>query len=194
MSGKRKRLIVASGMLFVAVLVVFLFQLSGAPKKGPEPVYQGKTLSQWMAARKMTDSTDPRSPLTPELASAVEAVKRMGTNALPFLMDELRARDALIWKKIPYPLYRSLRFIERMRSRGGPGEWERHQQAVFFLSALGPLAKPALPDIANCLDHPHTAEPALEVLNFYASNGEMSPGPEVATALLKAMTNGSRRV
>jgi len=194
MAAKRKRVVVASGALLVAIITAFLFQLSRPQKRGPEPVYQGKTLSQWMAARKVTDSTDPRSSPTPELVSAIEAVRQMGTNALPFLVDELRARDALIWKKIPYSVYVRFRFIRRIRSTGGPGARERHMQAVFFLSAMGPLAKPALPEVAKCLDHPDTAEPALEVLNFYASNDQMSPGPEVATALLNAMTNGNRRV
>ncbi len=170
MAAKRKRVVVASGALLVAIITAFLFQLSRPQKRGPEPVYQGKTLSQWMAARKVTDSTDPRSSPTPELVSAIEAVRQMGTNALPFLVDELRARDALIWKKIPYSVYVRFRFIRRIRSTGGPGARERHMQAVFFLSAMGPLAKPALPEVAKCLDHPDTAEPALEVLNFYASN------------------------
>jgi HEAT repeat protein len=196
MAAKRKRVIVASGALLVAVIAVFLFQLSRPPKRGPEPVYQGKTLSQWMAARKMTDYSDPRFPSTPELASAIEAVKQMGTNALPFLLDDLRARDALIWKKIPGSIYFKFRFLYRARSayyRGRGGPHERNEQAVFFLRAMGPLATPALPEIAKCLDHPDIAQPALEVLNFYASNGQMSPGPEVTTALLKAMTSGDRR-
>ena len=77
---------------------------------------------------------------------------------------------------------------------GGPGAYERHMQAVFFLSAMGPLAKPALPEIAKCLEHSDTAEPALEILNFYASNNQMSPGPEVTAALLQAMTSANRRV
>jgi HEAT repeat protein len=118
----------------------------------------------------------------------------MGTNALPFLLDDLRAQDALIWKKIPIGVYVKYRFVRRIRSMGGPGERERQQQAVYFLRAMGPLAKPALPEIAKCLDHPDTAESALEVLNFYASNDQMSPGPEVTAALLKATTNGNRHV
>jgi hypothetical protein len=198
MFGIRKRVAIASGVFVGAVLVVvLLFQVSGPRKRGPEPVYKGKTLSQWMAARKMTDTTDPRFPPTPELASAIEAVRQIGTNALPFLLDDLRARDALIWKKIPISVYRRFRFISRARDtyyrdRGGP--YERQNQAVFFLRAMGPLAKPALPEIAKCLDHPDTAESTLEVLNFYASNDQMRPGPEVTTALLKAMTNGNRHV
>lgn len=193
MAGKKKRVVIASGVFLIAVAAVMLFQLS-RPRRGPEPGYQGKTLSQWMAVRRSIDSTDPRSPLTPELASAIEAVKQMGTNALPFLVDELRARDALIWKKIPTAVYVKYRFIRRIRAMGGTGARERHMQAVFFLSAMGPLAKPALPEIAKCLDHPDTAEAAVELLNFYASTSQMSPGPEATMALLKAITNGDRRV
>jgi hypothetical protein len=197
MSGMRKRVAIASGVFIGAVLVVvLLFQVSGPRKRGSEPVYNGKTLSQWMAARKMTDATDPRFP-TPELALAIEAVRQMGTNALPFLIDDLRARDPLIWRKIPGPLYFRFKFLYRARSadyRGRGGPHERNEQAVFFLRAMGPLAEPALPQIAKCLEHPETAGPALEVLNFYASNDQMRPGPEVTAALLKAMTMGNRYV
>jgi len=192
MAGMRKRLVIASGVFVVAVAAVLFFVMS-QPRRGSQPVYQGKTLRQWMAVRRMIDPTNPGLP-TPELASAIDAVRQMGTNALPFLMDDLRARDALIWKKIPTTVYVKFRFIRRIRSMGGTGAWERHQQAVYFLSAMGPLARSALPEIAKCLAHPDTAEGAVDILNFYASNRQMSPSPDVTTALLKAMINGDRIV
>jgi len=195
MVGKRKRVIIASGILLVGVAAMLLFKIS-RPRRGPEPVYQGKPLSQWMAAKKMLDAADPKFPIS-ELAPAIEAVRQMGTNALPFLVDDLCAQDALIWRKIPASMYLRFRFILRARGayyHGEPDPWERQQRAIFFLSAMGSLAEPALPEIAKCLDHPDAAEGALEVLNFYASDKQMRPGPEVTTALLKATTNGSRRV
>jgi HEAT repeat protein len=141
----------------------------------------------------MTDTTDPSFP-TPELASAIDAVRQMGTNALPFLVGDIRAREALIWKKMPVSVYRRFRFISRARNayyRDDQGPHERHDQAVFFLRAMGPLAKPAIPALAECLDQPETAEPAVDVLGFYDSHGPAGLGLDATSALLKAITNAN---
>ena len=47
-----------------------------------EPSYQGKSLSQWVA------DLDPQG--RPESAKAAEAVRHMGTNAIPYLLEWMR--------------------------------------------------------------------------------------------------------
>jgi hypothetical protein len=158
-------------------------------------MYEGKTLSHWMAVRKTTETTDPSFP-TPALASAIEAVRHMGTNALPFLIDDIRAMDSRIWGKLVMSAYKSghksiVRKMMRVSEKSGPGMWERHDRAVYFLRAMGPLAKPAIPALADCLDWPETAEPAVDVLGFGDSYRQAGLGLEATSALMKATTNGN---
>ena len=81
----------------VAVLVVSLWVVSFAPKA---PVYQGKTFYQWATKlqKVQSDYNDPDRGKKLEITSA--AIRTMGTNCLPLVMADLRARptrkDALL--------------------------------------------------------------------------------------------------
>lgn len=125
----------------------------------------------------------------PSLATpAIEAVRHMGTNALPFLMNDFQAKDGLFWRNVPGSFY-PLGFVRWLRRMSGPSSWERHDRAIYFLQALGPLAKPAIPALSACLDQPDLAQPAVDILGFSDSRGRVSLGPEATPALLKAMAN-----
>src|SRR5213594_4275496 len=67
--------------------IVAVFFLASQPS---EPVYQGKHLSQWLWEFDMSNSL-----LEPDRGKkAEEAIREMGTNAVPFLVRELRVRDS----------------------------------------------------------------------------------------------------
>ena len=91
----------------------------GSVLGGPHDlVYEGKELSRWLAE---TNKATKPWELTRE---AGEAVKAIGTNAVPFLLSEFE--------------------------RDGP-KW---YQAVSALALLGSNAAPALPTLARYIDDP----------------------------------------
>lgn len=178
--GKRLRIL---GIILIAAAVVFLAWLVLFPHT-PDPVYQGKALSQWVA------TPNPGRYDASGSASAIVAVRQMGTNALPFLIREFRSRDALIWRILPGPLYR-LKMTGRIRTLFGPTADERQQRAGYFLEMLGPVAKPVIPALSECLDRPDIAMQAVDVLGNHGQGAYVSLGPEATLPLLKAMTNGN---
>ena len=121
--GKRYLIALIVGALLLAVGIL----LFGPRYK--EPVYQGKRLSEWLAALR-----------TPRKEAAADAIRQMGSGAVPFLIHELQATDSplkvmvigLVQKQRWYPV----RFVEAN---------ERHERARAALKALGPLAAPAIP-------------------------------------------------
>lgn len=119
---------------------------------------------------------------------AIDAVRHMGTNALPFLIRDFQARDGLVWRHVPYSLYR-YRVVLALRRMSGPNAALRHDRARYFLEAIGPLAKPAIPALSDSLDDPDLAHPAVQILASYDSRGHVELGPDATPALLKAMTN-----
>jgi len=173
-------------VIFLAVVLVVLVWQVLRPRES-EPIYKGKTLSQWEAEKKPTDF-DP-SISTP----AIDALRQMGTNALPYLIQDLRSKDALFWRKLPRSAY-SLRLIIRIRLMCGPPAWERQDRAIYFLKALGSMAKPAIPALSECLDRPEIAEQSADILGHYDSIGRVGLGTEATPPLLKAMTNGNASV
>jgi hypothetical protein len=74
--GKKRLILLAVLGIAVVALVAWLSMPS------PEPVYQGKPLSYWLA------HPDGRSPVT--YNEAYEAIRQIGTNAIPILLRRLQ--------------------------------------------------------------------------------------------------------
>src|SRR5713226_750740 len=88
---KTKRLRVGLAILLLALFggIAWLLLLPG----GPDPIYQGRALSAWL-----DDYVTPGPRLTDEGRQAAnEAVRHLGTNALPMLLRRLRTKDAPLW-------------------------------------------------------------------------------------------------
>src|SRR5438552_11935182 len=83
---KKRHVIVLVAALSIGLLV-FLFLPSKAP---PDPKYQGEPLSFWVQQELRSPTNWQRLDLTPE---ASEAVRQIGTNAIPFLFGKIRYRD-----------------------------------------------------------------------------------------------------
>jgi len=80
---KRRKVLVVLGLIAVAVVCFVTLQ------PPDEPNYQGRYLSEWMAAyeaaanRLDSSANNPSSPALAELKEAESAVRAIGTNALP---------------------------------------------------------------------------------------------------------------
>jgi hypothetical protein len=128
----RRTVVVGIAMLAVATLGARWW-----PKFQAEPVYRGKTLSAWLAER--NEPYPGREVLTQEAEAAVRAI---GTDAIPSLMNWLRASDSS-GNQIASTVVTRLTAAIRM-----PGSYEMQTRAAYGLAALGPVAKPVFPEIA----------------------------------------------
>ncbi len=111
----------------------------------PEPVYQGKRLSAWLEdyvpvvyPTSMPTAADKAAILRPWAAD--NAVRHIGTNAIPTLLRLLRARDSTFRLKL-IALTQKQHFI---KIHFVPAS-ERNRQAGRAFLALGSTAKDALP-------------------------------------------------
>jgi hypothetical protein len=149
------------GRLLRLVLVIVLLAglASSFFMRVPEPVYQGKRLSAWLAESK---SDGPGSALP---QPSLVAVRHMGTNALPFLVRMLTAKDSSLKR----PLVSS-KFLT-------PPEIS-HKRALAAFRSLGPDAKGAIPLLADSLSNKSAATDSAVALTFI--------GPEALAPLVSA--------
>jgi hypothetical protein len=115
--------------------VIFLLLLAAWPAPAAEPVYNGKALSEWLVTMK-TNSSD------------AEAVRKIGTNALPTLMNIISVEQ---WsRKRVLGKLKSLDFREAAGNKNIPTEVFRGL-AVDGFAVLGTNAEPAIPQLKRLL-------------------------------------------
>src|SRR5262245_13961741 len=126
----RKRFRIMLAILVVAAFggVVWLVQ------RPSEPVYEGRRLSFWL--------TGYDQPEHDELTrtEADEAVRHLGTNAIPTLLRMLRAKDSALTRRV----VQSVQKHHLLKVRHTP-DWQQHKQAVSAFERLGAGAKEAVP-------------------------------------------------
>src|SRR5262249_41060104 len=142
MTTNRKiiRTAVATGIVIVLGILTWL--LLHAPSVR-EPAYHGKTLSQWLSIWDPSKSKPTMSHLVAQDSIDCEnAIRAMGTNSIPFLLQWLQATDSG-WKQQFLKLARkqhliAINYVEPkdLRSRGSMG-----------LFMLGYEARSAVPDL-----------------------------------------------
>ena len=134
----KRRVGTAIGLLLTAVLAWIVWQTSG-PR---EPVFEGRTLSSWLERHVPTSAADPPYN-SPGWRKADEALRRIGTNAIPTLLEMISARDRP-------PFVRKL--MEFARRRGWT-HWSyryamsRHEEAEYAFQVLGANAVSAVPEL-----------------------------------------------
>ena len=144
-----------------------------------EPVYQGRNLTAWLSDFDH-DEIERR-------VSAAGAVRRIGVDAVPFLIERLRydpnsvKRESrlLRWKRQSLEWLNKHTFIKVSSAR--PANARR--QALAGLDALGPLATNALPALEKLLDERPPDPSALYVVARI--------GPQGLPVLYRALTNST---
>jgi hypothetical protein len=164
----RRRKLLLGGLLFV-VLVILVWGIMYLSSRH-EPVYQGKSLSQWIAPFCVQTTTNPYAPAGPqhfqELQPTRRAITEIGTNALPFLIAKLNHREA--------PLHRTLRQLADKQPYVGlrlADPRVARIRAIRALAVLGPVAEPAIPSLAAQLRDPLLSEHAVYALSGMGRNG-----------------------
>lgn len=147
-------------MVFVVLIVAVALQVS----VGRQPSHDGRTLESWLA------DLDAR-PLDTNAPVAM-AIQAMGTNAIPFLVEEVTQLDPAWRRKLGRP-HRWNRFNILA---GSPAQKSR-QRAAAALRFLGDDARPALPlllaQIRASQGHPTAAW--VGVLAIYKNVPETIP-------------------
>jgi len=104
-----------------------------------EPVYQGKTLSAWLEGHAAFNP----SYNSPQWMKADDALRRIGTNAIPTLLKMIRAKDP------PPAMLKLLQFAQSkrlIRSRYRSA-FLRNEEAEYAFQALGTNAAAAVPGL-----------------------------------------------
>jgi len=130
---------IAGSVLAVALIVAFILGLvSGTP----EPKYNGRKLTEWLE-----ELRHPSSPSPLARTNAMIAIRHMGTNAVPYLVTMLHAKDSKLKSKCVDLLSRQRWVNFHFRD-----DYLRRDDALRGLGVLGPDAKTAIPEIAKLLD------------------------------------------
>ncbi len=153
-------------------MVVFLVGVKGTR----EPTYQRRPLSSWL--EDMGGMVRP-----PEsYAAASEAIRHMGTNAIPFLLKRLQARDSAAKRKVMEWNAKQSTFQFHFTQAA-----ELRYQAIRAFHALEPeVRSAAIPPLAVLLNRDETTEDAAVVLS--------GMGTAAFVHLSAALTNDSEKV
>lgn len=190
-------------LLFIAAALLLVFITSRVLKTN-EPSYRGRSLTEWIGrlpapgsnSRGVTWAPLVQGRLNDKELEATDAVRQIGTNALPYLLAEIQTDKKSFKEEIQNKWVRLRVFFQKLISRSNPprvfnssNNWEktaaqrRHWNAARGFYALGPLAKAAIPDLTRILYQGDECPDAV-----YALSGI---GPEGLTLLMQALPNNS---
>src|SRR5258707_12233233 len=86
--ASRKRFWIGVGIVLAGILAVLLWQ----SRRTREPVFEGRTLSSWLERHVANSSADPPYN-SPGWHKEEAALRHIGTNAIPTLLQMIRAKD-----------------------------------------------------------------------------------------------------
>jgi hypothetical protein len=161
---KRRRLfIIIFGCLAAAILVLLVW-----PRER-EPQYNGVTLSTWLVCCGSTNYADS--------LAAVDAIRHIGTNALPFLIRWIQYepgwKDSLGRKILGWPVIGNRRDVQKLI-------WNmtqyRANTAVNGFKILGSDANPTLPELQRMADNSKAPETAIRATQCLIYMTQAFPG------------------
>ncbi len=166
--GKKHRILVTA--LALAALGSLAWVLFPHPE--PEPVYQDKRLSVWLR-----NYTDSRSSTNGELAQqADDAVRHIGSNAIPTLLRMLRSRDSFVgFALLSVPAKRH--WVSFHYTSAG----EVNLRALMAFRALGAAGKAAVPDLIETFNEKRSL---MSQASTVRALGSIGPGAAQAEPLL----------
>jgi hypothetical protein len=150
----------------------------------PDPVYGGKPLSVWLQTY---DPLSPHARGSREWKEADDAVRHIGTNSIPLLLDCLRKSDSSLKLKL-VALARKQNFI-KVRFVPAP---TRNREASMAFIALGNTARDAVLRLMKIYNENHSRESQCAVAEVL---GWIGPAADRAVPLLiGAATNPDARI
>ena len=168
----QRKLLLALIAFVVLVVLLISFLL---PR---EPTYQGKTASQWLEIRFENSSATPS-----DRKNAREAIRQMGSNAVPILLKKLVTGDsdthpiATFWNYVA----RSLSLPSKLHVKIPIAFLER-QRAMDGFEIIGTNGSPAVPTLKGLFLNRRTTDDATWCLKFIQTS-------EALSALASGLTN-----
>jgi HEAT repeat protein len=174
----RKRLAIAVAVLVFAALVATVWH----SRPPPEPVYQGRPLSDWL------DDYIHAVPVGYSAYAAAEAAQRpartavrtIGTNAIPFLLDMVRRPDdsrlRLLLRKANSMIHGRFHI---------PSAWQVRNEGIAGFKALGAEASNAVPALIQI----HEENPAFRYPVACCLGAIGPPAEDSIPILLSDITN-----
>jgi hypothetical protein len=158
-------------LLTVACLAVLAVAITIWLSRTNEPQYSGRPLSEWLA-----DYNSPGVLNWPRGSHPADAaIRALGTNCFPAIIDRLRMRDSNARRRV-------LRFARAIRVQIPIATQERaHTEALAALGALGLDAAPLVLELANSLEVMHFSHRA--VAGFWLERLESNAEAAIPTFL-----------
>src|SRR5262245_24528257 len=123
-----KRIGIVTGLLLAGVVGFFLW-----PPAGPrEPVFEGRPLTSWLDHHVASSAASPPYG-SPGWKKADEAIRHIGTNAIPTLLEMIRAKDR---PRFLLKLMETARRLGWIRTINRHASW-RHEEAEYAFGMLG---------------------------------------------------------
>lgn len=175
-----------------------LIALLGYADTTREPEYHGVRLTDWLqqaSAKAALYSNIKDAEQAPEMEACKSALRAIGANAVPFLRNDLQARNS--WFRAKLTGLSRKRPVARML---GPAwmvriqNWMvadlvntnlRHRRAIFAFEVLGPRAESADPTLIRLTQNPDAQQRFWAFAAFAATKPAKSVFMPVATRLLK---------
>ena len=170
-----KRVKIALAVLSVALVGVIGWEL--AQPREPEPVYQGKSLSEWLRVAETSHSNKAEAE-----AEAEAATRQAGTNAIPTLLRLLRVKDSVLKVKFMSLVQRQ----QTIKIEFTPAE-DWNNAGDYGFQALGTNAQSAVQALIRITDQnisPASHESAVAALRFIGP-----PAKAGVPSLLRWATN-----
>ena len=172
----------ALAVLAAVLLAVAVWQCL----RSGEPSYQGRTLTAWLVDYLGAD--DP-FPITEEkkatMQRAGDAIRDMGTNAVPHLIKMVNAKDSTLTRIITIIAQHQSMVRVNLRT-----EKEKRQMAVFGFYALGAKGKSAVPALVELLN----SQDQDVRLSAADCLGNIGPDAKAAVPLLLPYLNSTNRI
>jgi hypothetical protein len=143
----------------------------------PEPSYQGKKLSEWLPGY--------NASATPfEHAQTEDAIRRIGTNGLPFLLEWINYEEMGLKAELRAGYNRLRDKLGADRFFLGDPKRVRADLATAAITTLGPEAKGAIPILSRMLNDEEAFQRSARAAHALAHMGTNGLPP-----LLRAITN-----
>jgi HEAT repeat protein len=170
-------------VIVFCLLAALAIVLAAATLRGHEPVYQGRTLSQWLEEAAACGSWPRQRPVAVD-----EAIRQIGTNGFPVIIRLLRSHDSALKSRFVALFYK-----QSLIRINIPTQNTLHFRALAGCWALGSEGKELVPEVAKALNHmdPYF-RPAFDLWLQSLGPDADAAAPDLI-ALLKDKGNPSRQ-
>ena len=178
MSKPRKTIILLASVILALAVVLIVFRKR-------ESEYQGRSLSEWLTD---FEGNTPEVRSSAKFLAAADAIRHIGTSALPYLIEQLRYNpDSKTQQALASGLDRLPQSIVPSNLddwRSGQTGLDNAERAVIAIQILGTNALPALPELVRIAQDPASEDRAYRVVRALDNIG-----PQGIPALCQIVSN-----